>query len=190
MSTFDGRSSSYVPGKNPTNKEINISNHALTMHYRIHREKIKNVKSMVDSHTTEEYVPLDSSNKSFVSLSTINHLKWKENISKQEDRVRIKNNEIIYNRLKKQEGQESSLTKESKSHQRIMSQKLNFFNQLKSQTRLLSLVKIEKENEIILKRIKLTKPQYSVNDCNKWYKHQKSFQDKKYFFSIFLTFLP
>lgn len=86
-------------------------------------------------------------------------------------------NRAIYDRLARVENEESTLAKESKLHIKRIESKLSYLNKLKEHGRLVNLVKIQKENEYLLRRIERAKPQYTLKKCKEWYKYHAHYKN-------------
>eukprot|EP01031_Cornospumella_fuschlensis_P003323 gene3323-4129_t len=151
MTTYNGRSASYVAGKEVVNKEPPVSKYVVEKLYRVHRERLARVEPTIDSHVK---IP------EFLLNQT-----WKKNAERQKMIEVMRANRAIYDRLARVENEESSLAKENKLHIKRIESKLSYLNKLKEHGRLVNLVKIQKENEYLLRRIERAKPQYTLKKC-------------------------
>lgn len=162
MTTYSGRSASYVPGKEVVNKEPPVSRYVVEKLYRVHRERVLNVEKTIDSHVR---IPDFLTNQS-----------WKKNVAKHRQQLIDKGNQEIFRRLTKLELTESQITKENKEHVKRIEAKKSYLTRLKEHGRLVQLLKIQKENEHMLVRLEKAKPQYTLKKCKDWYKHHELFK--------------
>ena len=117
MTTYAGRSASYVPGKEVPNKEPPVSRYVVEKLYRVHRERVLNVEPTIDTHVK---IPDFLTNQS-----------WKKNAEIQKQKVIAKENQDIYHRLLKAENEESHITKENRVHVKRVESKLGYLKKLK-----------------------------------------------------------
>lgn len=162
MTTYDGRAASYIPGRDVVNKEPPVSKYVVEKLYRVHRERIMKAEPVVDNHIE---IP------NFLLNQT-----WKKNAEKQRKIVINRTNRQIYERLEKLEKNESILAKENRLHVERIETKLHYLTKLKKHGRLVNLVKIQKENEYMLRRLEKTKPLYTLKECKDWYKHHELYK--------------
>lgn len=162
MTTYNGRSANYVPGKEVVNKEPPVSRYVVEKLYKVHRERVLKVEKTIDSHV--------------VIPDFLLNREWKKNAERQKQKVILQENQEIYNRLAKLDDQEGQIAKDSKIHIKRMSNKLDYLRKLKEHGRLVSLIKIQKENEYMLQRLEKAKPQYTLKKCKEWYKHHDLFK--------------
>jgi len=162
MTTYNGRSAQYVPGREVPNKEPPVSRYVVEKLYRVHRERVLKVEPTIDSHVK---IP------DFLVNQT-----WKKNAEKQKKVVITKENQDIYGRIEKVENSQSTITKENQVHVKRVEAKLSYLRKLKEHGRLVNLVKIQKENELLLRRLEKAKPQYTLKKCKDWYKHHELYK--------------
>jgi hypothetical protein len=168
MTTYSGRSASYIPGKEVPNKEPPVSRYVVEKLYRVHRERVIRVEPTIDSHVK---IP------DFLTNQT-----WKKNAEKQRAVVIAKENQDIYGRIAKVENSESTITKANKVHVKRVESKLSYLRKLKEHGRLVNMIKIQKDNELFLRRLEKAKPQYTLKHCQEWYKHHELFKAGRYAF--------
>jgi hypothetical protein len=157
MTTYNGRSAGYNTGKDVVNKEPLVSNFFIERSYKVHRERLLCVNSTLDTHTK---VP------DFLVKQS-----WKKTAGRQRMVAIMRTNRAIYDRLATVESSESILSKETKEHLMKTESKMNHLTKIKEHGRLISLVKLQKENEYMLGRIENAKPLISAKKCQEWYKH-------------------
>lgn len=162
MTTYNGRSASYIPGKEVPNKEPPVSRYVVEKLYRVHRERIQRAEPTIDSHVK---IP------EFLTNQT-----WKKNAERQRLVVIDRENQDMFDRITKVDNSESEITKENKLHVRRVESKLNYLKKLKRHGRLVQLVKIQRENEHLLKRLEKAKPQYTLKKCKEWYKYHEHYK--------------
>lgn len=162
MTTYSGRSASYIPGKEVVNKEPPVSRYVVEKLYRVHRERIMKVQPTIDSHVK---IPDFLTNQS-----------WKKNAENQKKVVIARENQDIYGRIAKVENSEGLITKENKVHVKRVEAKLSYLKKLKEHGRLVQMIKIQKENELFLKRLEKAHPQYTIKGCKEWYRHHERFK--------------
>jgi hypothetical protein len=162
MTTYNGRSANYIPGKEVVNKEPPVSKFVVEKLYRVHRERIGKIEPTIDSHVK---IPDFLTNQS-----------WKKAAEKQK-RIKIaRHNQEIYDRISKVENSESAYTSEQKQHVKRIELKATYLKKLKEHGRLVHLLKIQKENEYLLRRIERARPEYTKKKCEDWYKHHELFK--------------
>lgn len=163
MTTYNGRSASYVPGKEVPNKEPPVSKYVIEKLYRVHRERLQRAAPTIDSHVK---IPEFLTNQS-----------WKKNAERQKLIDVQRENQEMYGRISKVENGESDITKENKMHVKRVEAKLTYLRKLKRHGRLVQLVKIQRENEHLLKRLEKAKPQYTLKKCKEWYKYHEHYKN-------------
>ncbi len=163
MTTYNGRSASYVPGKEVPNKEPPVSKYVIEKLYRVHRERLQKSAPTIDSHVK---IP------DFLTNQT-----WKKNAERQRLIDIQRENQEMYGRISKVENEESEITKENKLHVKRVESKLSYLRKLKRHGRLVQLVKIQRENEHLLKRLEKAKPQYTLKKCKEWYKYHEHYKN-------------
>jgi hypothetical protein len=99
MLTFDGKASSWVPGKETPNKEPPTNKFVVEKLYKVHRHRINNMEAVVDCHVD---IPDFLTNTS-----------WKQITEQHRREVITKQNEVIYKRIAKAENTESLITSET-----------------------------------------------------------------------------
>lgn len=162
MTTYSGRSANYIPGKEVVNKEPPVSKYVVEKLYRVHRERVLTCESTIDSHVK---IPEFLTNQS-----------WKKNAEKARLNNISKENQDIFDRISKVETNESLLTKTNRVHVKRVEAKLSYLKKLKEHGRLVNMIKIQKENEYLLKRLEKAKPQYTLKQCKEWYKHHELYK--------------
>ena len=102
MLTFEGKASSFQPGKEVVNKEPPTNKFVVEKLYAVHRKRMAKMEPVVDCHVD---IPDFLTNTS-----------WKQ-ITEQHRRDTItKQNEVIYKRIAKAENTESLITTENRLH--------------------------------------------------------------------------
>ncbi len=162
MLTFDGKSASFVPGKEVTNKEPAVSKFVVEKLYQVHRERIANMEPVVECRVD---IPDFLTNNS-----------WKQITELHKKEVIRKENEVIYQRIAKVENLESSITKASREHKKRVETELVLMKNLKLKGRIRDFLKVQRENEDMLKRIERARPEYTLKGCREWYKHHELFK--------------
>lgn len=163
MTTYNGRSSQYVPGKEVPNKEPAVSKFVVEKLYEVHRKRLTKIEPVVDCHI---YIPSFLTNQS-----------WKKNAERSKQLVIRRENQDIYNRIDKLEKEEGYFSKDRKAHVKRLEHKLKYLKKLKDHGRMVNVLKTQKENEHFLKRIERAVPQYSIKKCKEWYKHHEMFKE-------------
>ena len=74
------------------------------------------------------------------------------------------------------ENSESSLTKSARLHKKRVENELKLMKSLKLKGRIRDFLKLQRENEDMLRRIERARPQYSLKTCKEWYKHHELFK--------------
>lgn len=166
MTTYSGRGASYIPGREVVNKEPPVSKYVVEKLYRVHRERVMRVEKTVDTR--------------IVIPDFLLNREWKKNSEKQKQKIILQENQEIYKRIAKLEDNEGHIAKENREHIKRMSSKLDYLRKLKEHGRLVNLIKIQKENEYMLKRLEKAKPQYTLKKCKDWYKHHELFKLGRY----------
>ena len=133
MLTFDGKSASFVPGKEVTNKEPAVSKFVVEKLYQVHRERIANMEPVVECRVE---IPDFLTNNS-----------WKQITELHKKEVIRKENEVIYQRIAKVENLESSITKASREHKKRVETELVLMKNLKLKGRIRDFLKVQRENE-------------------------------------------
>lgn len=151
-----------MPGREVVNKEPPVSRYVVEKLYRVHRERVMKVETTIDTH--------------IVIPDFLLNREWKKNSEKQKQKVVLQENQEIYKRIAKLEDSEGHISKENKEHRKRMTAKLDYLRKLKEHGRLVSLIKIQKENEYMLKRLEKAKPQYTLKKCKDWYKHHELYK--------------
>lgn len=162
MTTYDGRSASYVPGKEVPNREPPVSKFVVEKLYRVHRERIIKCQPTIDSHVK---IPDFLTNQS-----------WKKNAELQRQARIAKHNQEVYDRIAKVENAESQYTIANRIHVKRIEVKSGYLKKLKEHGRLVHLLKIQRENEYLLRRIEKAKPEYTQKKCAEWYRHHELFK--------------
>lgn len=175
MTTYGGRSANYIPGKEVVNKEPSISKYVVEKLYKVHRERVLSVEKTLDTHLEVPDFLLNQ--------------QWKKNAEALRQKAITKNNQEIYNRLTKLENAESPIAKDNKEHVQRINSKLGYLKKLKQHGRLLTMIRIQKENEYLLRRLEKTKPQYTLKNCKEWYKHHELFKAGRYWIFLHIYFV-
>jgi hypothetical protein len=166
---MDGRSASYVPGKEVPNREPPGSRFHVEKLYRVHRERLLKITPLVDDH--------------MVIPDFMTNQEWKKNGEIQRKAVIARENQDIYERIQKVENEESQLTSASRKHIKRVEIKLAYLKKLKEHGRMVQLLKIQRENEHLMVRIGRATAEYSRKKCDDWYEHHRMFKLGRY--SIF-----
>lgn len=159
---FDGKPLSFVPGKEKPNKEPAVSKFVVEKLYKVHRERIRDMVPIVDCKME---IPEFMNNQS-----------WKKITEEHRKEVIRMENEVIYQRIAKMENGESAMTKASRLHKRRVENELKLMKSLKLKGRIRDFLKLQRENEDMLRRIERARPEYSVKNCREWYKHHELFK--------------
>eukprot|EP01038_Epipyxis_sp_PR26KG_P005066 gene5066-7070_t len=162
MTTYNGRSASYIPGKEVVNKEPPVSRYVVEKLYRVHRERVLKVEPTVDCHV---HVPDFLKNQS-----------WKKQAQKHKEDEIVRHNHEIFGRIARAEKSESGYAKENREHLKRIESKSRYMKKLREEGRLRQIIKIQKENEFVLKRIEKAKPEYTLKSIKDWYKHHEVFK--------------
>ena len=168
MATFDGRAASYVPGVVPANQEplyTAVGKKLLEKTYEVHRTRVINAVPMVDARLRVFDFLTDQS--------------WKMLSKRHQELELMKHNEVIYGRISKVENQESSYTKERRDHVRNIEHQSKHSKRLKEVGRLRAVMRIQRENEHMHKRIQKAQPYYSRAKFKKDYSHHELFKNAK-----------
>jgi Ca2+-binding EF-hand superfamily protein len=159
---FDGKPASFVPGKEKPNKEPAVSKFVVEKLYKVHRERIRDMSPIVDCH--------------FEVPEFMNNQSWKKITEEHRKEVIRMENEVIYQRIAKMENSESLMTKESRHHKKRVENELKLMKSLKLKGRIRDFLKLQRENEDMLRRIERARPQYSKKNCKEWYRHHELFK--------------
>jgi hypothetical protein len=162
MTTYNGRSAQYIPGRDVPNKEPPVSKFVVEKLYRVHRMRMKKIEPLVDCHV---HVP------DFLTNTT-----WKKNAENARKAKIVSQNLYMFHRITKVENEESVYKKETKLHVKRMENKSGYLKKLKEQDRLHKAYKIQRENEYILKRIEKAQPEYTKKKLDEWYRHHELFK--------------
>ena len=162
MLTFDGKSASFVPGKEIPNKEPAVSKFVVEKLYKVHRERVLNMEPVIKSRIE---IPDFLTNTS-----------WKKITEQHRHEVIRKENEVIYQRIARVENLESHITKSSREHKQHVEKELTLMKNLKLKGRIRDFLKVQRENEDMLKRIERARPEYTLKGCKEWYKHHELFK--------------
>jgi len=162
MLTFDGKSASFIPGKENPNKEPAVSKFVVEKLYKVHRERIRDMEPVIE--TTME-IP-----------DFMQNTGWKKITEQHRLEVIRRENEVIYQRIAKVENKESEITKASRLHNKRVETELMLMKNLKLKGRIRDFLKLQRENEDMLKRIERARPEYSLKNCKEWYKHHELFK--------------
>lgn len=150
MTTFEGKSASYVAGKQSSNKEplyTAVGKKLLESLYCVHRERVMKVEKTVDDR--------------FVAMDFLTDTSWKQIARRHRELTIMKHNEEFYARLSKLENTESAFLREQKRHQRHIAGQAEYSKRLKAHGRRLKVDKINRENEHMHHRIANATPFYS-----------------------------
>lgn len=167
MTTYNGKSSQFGVGKSNPNREPLTSVVFIERQYRVHREKLQEIQPMVDDRVV---IPSFFKKKS-----------WKKHQLKVHDDEIAVLNEGIYKRLVEVEAKDSVIASDAKEHVKIVDSQIKYFKNINDYGRQKKLLKIQKENENLLKRIERTKPAYTLKSCQDWYKHHIRFKQGRRF---------
>lgn len=159
---FDGKPLSFVPGKEKPNKEPAVSKFVVEKLYKVHRERIRDMVPIVDCKME---IP-----------DFMNNQSWKKITEEHRKEVIRMENEVIYQRIAKMENAESAMTKASRLHKKRVENELKLMKSLKLKGRIRDFLKLQRENEDMLRRIERARPEYSVKNCREWYKHHELFK--------------
>ena len=150
MSTFDGKSYNYVPGKQPKNKEPlynAVGKKLLEKLYETHRKRVMNVDKTVDDQLEVFDFLTDQS--------------WKQVVKRHHELELMKHNEVFYARLSKLENTETKYSKEMKFHIKHIKNQSEYSKKLKEHSRFLFNQKINRDNEHLHQRLTNAQPFYS-----------------------------
>lgn len=172
MTTYDGKGYNYVPGRDPPNKEPPVSKYVIEKLYRVHRERLQRVEPLVDHHV---HIP-----------EFMTNTKWKDNIKLHKAEILVRHNEEMAHRLQKVENATSEITKEIRFHQKNISEIQGHNRRLREQDRLRKILRIQKDNEHMLKRIERARPEYTLKSMKDWYKYHIHFKEGRLVFSFYL----
>lgn len=162
MITFDGKSASFVPGKEVPNKEPPVSKFVVEKLYKVHRERLRDMQPVVDCHVE---IPDFLTNTS-----------WKKITEEHRREVIRMHNETIYQRIAKVENSESAITTANRKHIKHVENELKLMKNLKEKGRVRNILKIQRENEDLLKRIERARPEYTRKAIKDWYRHHELFK--------------
>lgn len=163
MTTYDGRASSYVPGKEVVNKEPPVSRYVVEKLYKIHRERVINIEPTIHSHV---HIPDFLSDQS-----------WKLLAAAHQQAVIARHNEEIYGRIAKRHAEESDITRASRLHISRCNEIKKHTKRLKEAGRLRKVMQIQRENELMMQRIERARPEYTLKSIKEWYKHHEFFKE-------------
>lgn len=163
MTTYNGRSAQYIPGKDPPNREPAMSRFVIEKLYRVHRERMQKMEPLVDDHI---YIPDFMTNTS-----------WKKNAEDSKRNKILLENSHMYERIEKVERNESLYTKEQRSHIKRIEIKSGYLKKLRESDRIHRVMKIQKENEYLLKRIEKAQTEFSRKKMQQWYSYHQMFKD-------------
>lgn len=165
MTNYDGRSHYATLGKEPVTPKEPLS---WTYHksceklYQLHRERVTFVESKVDDRmVTYDFM----SDKSF-----------KQKAKQFQELQLMKENEIIYGRICKVEGQESRISKDAREHAKRVQVVRETDHRLRSMGRRRQQERIERENVYFHQRINKVQPFYSRKKMSDDYKHHELFK--------------
>jgi hypothetical protein len=165
MTTYDGKCASFVPGREVVNKEPAVSKFMVEKNYRIHRERIMNIGTVLDTHVV---VPDFMKNQS-----------WKKSAAKHRATMLALDNELFYQRLSKVENEESKYTRENKEHIQKVHAQLRHTRRLQDGTRMRRVMYIQRENEYFLQRLQRTKPTHTLQSLKDWYRRHTKFKNSR-----------
>lgn len=163
MTTMDGRSSNYQPGKEVPNKEPPTNKFVVEMLYKVHRKRIQNIAGVVDCHI---HIPDFLSDSSWKKLGNL----------AQNTRI-AKENEELYGRIAKREAGESDLTRDARLHNLRITEIKSHSKRIKESGRIRKVQQIRKENELMLQHIERARPEYTLKSIKEWYKHHEHFKE-------------
>ena len=161
MTTYAGKPISYNPSKEVVNKEPRTTSFVIEKQYRIHRQHLLEILPAVDDRLAQPMLMNQA---------------WKKLQTKiREDKI-MNSNEEIYRRLAKVENRESVIMSDAKVHIKRVVQQIRYMKNVKEYGRQRKINQIQRENEALQRRIEGTKPQYTVKECNEWYKNHSTFK--------------
>jgi len=163
MLTFDGKPTSFVPGKETANKEPPTNKFVVEKLYKVHRQRINKMEPVVDCHVD---IPDFLTNTS-----------WKQITEQHRREVITKQNEVIYKRIAKAENTESLITSENRVHIKRVEHELMLMKRLKQMGRIRDILKVQRENEDLLVRIDRARPEYGKKGIKEWYRHHELFKE-------------
>lgn len=164
MTTYDGRGYKYdSKGKEVVNKEPPVSKHIVEKLYRIHRENVIHCTPLTDCHVD---IP-----------KFLTDVSWKKLGEQKKKRDQIRRNELIYGRIAKVENAESRITKDIREHVRRTDDVKQKMLKLSETGRLKHLLKIQKDNTIILERIERARPSITAQGIKEWYQPHITYKD-------------
>lgn len=165
MTNYDGRSYYATLGKDPVTPKEPLS---WTYHksceklYQLHRERVTFVDSKVDDR--------------MVTYDFMSDTSFKEKAKQFHELRLMKENEIIYGRICKVEGQESRISKDAREHAARVQIVRETDYRLRSMGRKRIQDKIERENVYFHQRINKVQPFYSRKKMSDDYKHHELFK--------------
>lgn len=162
MLTFEGKSASFVPGREVPNKEPPVSKFVVEKLYKVHRERLRDMQPVVDCHVE---IP-----------DFLTNMSWKKITEEHRREVIRMHNEEIYQRIAKVENTESLITSENRKHIKHVENELKLMKNLKEKGRVRNILKIQRENEDLLQRIERARPEYTRKAIKEWYKHHELFK--------------
>lgn len=164
MTTMAGKGPNYVVGREAPNKEPPVSKFVVEKLYRVHRRRVLNVAPVVDCHSSVFHeLGKDTS--------------WKKGATDLLQQRIARENESIYGRIAKRENEESQMAKSTREHNERVDDIKSHSKRLKEASRLRKVVKIRRENEMLLHRIERARPEYTIKSIRDWYKHHENFKD-------------
>jgi Ca2+-binding EF-hand superfamily protein len=164
MTTYDGKGYKYdSKGKEVVNKEPPTSKHIVEKLYRIHRTNVINCEPLTDCHVI---VP-----------EFLTNMAWKKLGEKKKRKDQLIQNEKIYQRISKVENNKSRIVTDIEEHIKRVEDVRGKMLKLSEQGRLKSLLKIQRDNAVILERIEKARPSITADGISEWYKHHALYKD-------------
>ena len=164
MTTYDGRGYKYdSKGKEVVNREPPVSKHIVEKLYRIHRTNVLNVEPLTDCHV--------------VIPEFLTNMAWKKLGEKKKKRDQLVQNEKVYQRISKVENNPSRIVTDINDHIKRVEDVKEKMLKLSEAGRLKHLLKIQRDNTVILERIEKARPSITSEAIKEWYKPHVLYKD-------------
>jgi Ca2+-binding EF-hand superfamily protein len=164
MTTYDGKGYKYdSKGKEVVNREPPVSKHIVEKLYRIHRSNVINCEPLTDCHVI---VP-----------EFLTNMAWKKLGENKRKKDQLIQNEKIYQRISKVENNRSRIVTEIEEHVKRVEDVKGKMQKLSEQGRLKHLLKIQRDNAVILERIERARPSITSDSIAEWYKPHVLYKD-------------
>ena len=150
------------------NKEPPVHRFVVEKLYRMHRKNVIHAEPRTDCHVIVPDFLKD------VSWKKLGEMKRKKDI--------VKQNEEIFQRISKVEQEPSLLSKDIEDHIKRAADVRAQMKKLSEQGRLKNLLKIQKDNSIILERIEKARPSLTSKEFENWYKPHVMYKEHRLVF--------